>query len=444
MAEDAEGRDTYQGDVETLKQTMQPHADAGGVSFCTYPDEQRLTTKAKMHPESIVAHGNLLKDLRSLQQNLTFPRGKIEAALKLLFPVEKFRNEKEWEDWWVTLGRRIRNMSRCTAQAENKLKPPLWIKQLPWHAEPSVMPAQPAASSAAAPPPQPADAPWQVGWNKELHIAYRHKDNMADLEMSLPITVDPGDEDSAVLKAKFHDGFESQVPDMLVGAYRLGRRNSKGSKASAVLWEAVQAGTHHKLIMSQRLDRSLLISLYEQSRQVCQVRADVFADISAEDQRSQRPADHPAIVAGVAFMAAIGQKYATGELKKWDLFAERDRMMKDKFPEAITKRKMIPSSTKDDESPPKKPAAFTTGAEEEQKEQKEDENTENEEGKNAVLKRPSACVSAWIATGSPAPASPPSPAPTPAPPSPAPSSASSAPAYDGIPLPFSMMESFWS
>ena len=73
MAEDAEGRDTYQGDVETLKHTMQPHADAGGVSFCTYPDEQRLTTKAKMHPESIVAHGNLLKDLRSLQQNLAFP-----------------------------------------------------------------------------------------------------------------------------------------------------------------------------------------------------------------------------------------------------------------------------------------------------------------------------------------------------------------------------------
>ena len=205
----------------------------------------------------------------------------------------------------------------------------------------------------------------------------------------------------------------------------------------------MQAGTHHKLSISQRLDRSLLISLYKQSRQVCQVRADVFADISAEDQRSQRPADHPAIVAGVAFMAAIGQKYATGELKKGDLFAERDRMMKDKFPEAITKRKMIPSSTKDDESPLKKPAAFTKGAEEEQKEQKEDENTENKEEKNAVLKKPSASFSAWIATASPAPTSPPTPAPTPAPPSPAPSSASSAPAYEGIPLPFSMMESFW-
>ena len=174
---------------------------------------------------------------------------------------------------------------------------------------------------------------------------------MADMEMSLPITVDPGEEDSAVLKAKFHDGFESQVPDMLVGAYRRGLRKAKGSKASAVLWEAVQAGTHHKLIISQRLDRSLLISLYEQSRQVCQVRADIFADISAEDQRSQRPADHPAIVAGVAFMAAIGQKYATGELKKCDLHTERDRMMKDKFPQAITKRKRL--CTKDDESPPK-------------------------------------------------------------------------------------------
>ena len=70
-------------------------------------------------------------------------------------------------------------MSRCNSQAENKLKPLPWIKQLPWHAEDAssaaVPPAQPAASSAAAPPPQPADAPWQVGWNKELQIAYRHK-----------------------------------------------------------------------------------------------------------------------------------------------------------------------------------------------------------------------------------------------------------------------------
>ena len=96
-------------------------------------------------------------------------------------------------------------------------------------------------------------------------------------EMSLSIEDENLALDEALVDLEFPDGTKL-VGTITYGQHRKAIAAVTGSLKHDVLWEAEHEITHHKIWMAQRVDRRLLLSVYEQSRQICQVRLDVFGE----------------------------------------------------------------------------------------------------------------------------------------------------------------------
>ena len=60
------------------------------------------------------------------------------------------------------------------------------------------------------------------------------------------------------------------------------RGNAKG--VVPVLWEGQMESSNHRVTLQQRLDRKLLLSLFEQGHQICQLRLDVFGEIKDQSK----------------------------------------------------------------------------------------------------------------------------------------------------------------
>ena len=78
--------------------------------------------------------------------------------------------------------------------------------------------------------------------------------------------------------------------------------------------------------MRQRADRTLLVSLYEQKKQILQVKAEFFGDTNGA--KNMLPPSHPAIVAAATFMTSIANAYAADRIKKHELKVDRDQRLK--------------------------------------------------------------------------------------------------------------------
>jgi hypothetical protein len=85
--------------------------------------------------------------------------------------------------------------------------------------------------------------------------------------------------------------------------------------------------SHNKLTLNQRVDRHLLLSLFEQSRQTLQVRVDASGEL--EDQSAQLPDSHPVLEKAISFMKAIAVQYKDGKVGKSELKDLRDKNLKD-------------------------------------------------------------------------------------------------------------------
>jgi hypothetical protein len=87
--------------------------------------------------------------------------------------------------------------------------------------------------------------------------------------------------------------------------------------------------THHRITIQQRCDRELLLSCYEQTRQILQCRIDRFGGLE-EPQPRTLPNDHAAVQGAFRYMRPLAERYASGELKTViDLKAEHKRLMKE-------------------------------------------------------------------------------------------------------------------
>ena len=77
-----------------------------------------------------------------------------------------------------------------------------------------------------------------------------------------------------MMKARFSDGYVYDIPELTL-------KGAEASKARSVKKEVIWEGEmviapYHHLEVKQRADRSLLLSLYEQSHQRLQLRLDRF------------------------------------------------------------------------------------------------------------------------------------------------------------------------
>ena len=86
--------------------------------------------------------------------------------------------------------------------------------------------------------------------------------------------------------ARWFDGVSWKISDLTVAGWQklvAGRTRV----VEEPLWTGVQHSSHNHMHISQRLDHSLLMSIFEQSRQIMQVRVDIFGPL---------PSPQPAVV----------------------------------------------------------------------------------------------------------------------------------------------------
>jgi hypothetical protein len=113
-------RKRFQGSPEGLARALRTFVVERGVSFCTYADEAMSAGYSKLVHGDTYTEGQieLLALLRSLSENMAFPRSTLLRALKIL-QKELRSSSPAWKmdksrisDWAETLQRRIRNCCR--------------------------------------------------------------------------------------------------------------------------------------------------------------------------------------------------------------------------------------------------------------------------------------------------------------------------------------------
>ena len=256
-------------------------------------------------------------------------------------------------DWLETITNRIRNLCRVVRHGEDsaiaaavKADAPIsvkWIKMLPWRREtaPKDEPKDEDEPKGEDEPkedePKSEDEPkgedepkreeiYKCRLNNELNNAWRVKvgedlDGGAE-EPTMKLSWVP---DLDVVTAKWFDGYEHVFEGPEATEFLALFRDSR-AKHSA-LWQDTHAKTKHTLEIKQRIDRQLLLSLYEQTRQILQVRMDRFGLVPGEPQKQLQP-DDPTLKIAVSFMTKLAEKYRDDELDVKELKTMRDEELK--------------------------------------------------------------------------------------------------------------------
>ena len=134
------------------------------------------------------------------------------------------------------------------------------------------------------------------GFCTQTLLGWRCKNSEAEVESlkeySWPLTVDNVPDDKLVL-ITWPDEDSVMFFELSIGNYKLMSQFDKQAArgGEGFMWEGEMMGTHHRLTIAQRKDRALLLSLYEQGKQVCMVRMNILAPIANESEFLEK--DHP-------------------------------------------------------------------------------------------------------------------------------------------------------
>jgi hypothetical protein len=344
----------YKGNAHEFKELIQPVLDKMGKHLCRYPSEEEKVQDARTLPQSIVKEDWLLEILHGESNALLYPKAIVEGALNIIVKEQQTKwqfDANDAKDWVTTMTRRIRNLARVVGQPLSKNRTPVWMKKLKFHLKMKTLEISgdhPVGSDAENGSADEADnaengsadeadsdnAPlansmpeWIVKFDKELMLATRSKKQGGKVELSMPIldfaSMSPND----MVKATFTIGGVTvhEVPGLTFGNLRLLMRNNH-NKGIGRIWQGEHKTTHHAIFIEQRVDRCLLLSLFEQSKQRLQLRMDMFGEVANQSQ--QLPKDDPTLAKAVAFMIPIAQKFESGELDHSELKEHRDECLR--------------------------------------------------------------------------------------------------------------------
>jgi len=232
-------------------------------------------------------------------------------------------NQQQRVDWTECMTARLLNLLHAVFRSMVKRDQPKWCQNPPWNStnvtiaiddiETTETPVEPALACA------PVDTQYHTGLDSSVNLCWRIPvdGDSTDVVMALPTTKQhlEGKADDEVLVAHFADGLQLEVPGVTVARARM---MLEGTPVNARrVWEG-QTEMNHALLIQQRADRQVLISLFEQSRQILQVTAKTFGDVPdrPEGKNCAEPLDptHPAVVKAVEFLKPLAQKYATGDI----------------------------------------------------------------------------------------------------------------------------------
>jgi hypothetical protein len=152
-------------------------------------------------------------------------------------------------------------------------------------------------------------------------------------------------QDTDPVYAKFADGSQHAIFDFTVLQWRAKQlaNQERGKTKQQWMWEGKHIVNGAELHIAARTDRGMLLSLYQDKKQICQI------GLKAIDKEE-----------ALGIMKVIAEAYAADELKLDDVYAKRDELLKASGSTKKGRIKKRPASASGDTIEPtvsKKPAA---------------------------------------------------------------------------------------
>ena len=198
-------------------------------------------------------------------------------------------------------------------------------------------------------------ANYVYGMNEELLLAWRAKlETPSEKVLSLPLQESWEDgkppDDAIIVVAQWYDGHDAEIPGLSWGRLRKMHADRQStSPAFGNLFDGTQKGTKHRITVSQRVDRRLLLCMYEQESLVLSINIGDFAFV--ENEHEQQRLEHPAVQRAMQFMKPFYEQFVAGTIKRDELRAAKNDKLK---AEGISNRRKP--------APRKTPATATTAA----------------------------------------------------------------------------------
>ena len=123
----------------------------------------------------------------------------------------------------------------------------------------------------------------------------------------------PGAKPTDPMYAVFPDGTQGPIFEWTVESWMMKDTSNDDDRFR---WTGVLAEAAHHITVRFRQGRSLLACIFEQSKQILQVRADEFRDLVSDEEATKARA--------YMFMKTIAEEYIDGIIKKDDLKQVRD------------------------------------------------------------------------------------------------------------------------
>ena len=307
----------------TLSALLIPFAAQYGTGFIKY-DESEHCKDARVMPEVMLRQKDLMAVLSqgSKPFSKSVVRQEMQALHEHFAQTWKFKGDSEVADWLTTITRRICNAQSVIFSAKRKSEYPKWLKQV-LGTEGDSNPAEAAKDS------------WEYGFDEETKCAWRRKVGASEpKDLAVAIVDAAGDQEP--ITARFLDGSSAQIHEITCKAYRDMLKNKRG-EGTGVVWRGEHSKTSNALRVQIRADRGILMSLYEQGAQICQIPIDIFEEEEWKDKNRVGKATDPkkfatpnsaeARKAAEAFMVSIAKEYAADKIPKEDLYVHRDSQL---------------------------------------------------------------------------------------------------------------------
>ena len=285
---------------------LQKHAKK--PSFVSYAE----SAKTPLRPDLIVAQKDLVRDAKRTIDTMCFSIKTLRKVLEEIHSEKRNADDPSWnlsddkvESWALKNAHRLQSLFRHVRQAEVKQSKAPWFRL--------VFPDD----EATAPP---VKTEYVYGYNREVETAWRALADAPERKEWASSHWAPADAAaSAATRAKWDDGDEHDVTECTCEEKRKKDAHAKADarKKRSSLFEGFKGKSKVKL--AWRTDRGMLISLYRDGHQICQMKPAALV-LPNQEQTAEQAAQK--------IMLKVTQDYMAEEVEENRLYDRRDMLMK--------------------------------------------------------------------------------------------------------------------
>ena len=328
----AEQRQRWQGSAEELAEALDPVARRKGRVMLIYDDSPKCQ-KALLSTDRVYAAHQLLEALHGLAPRLHFVRSTVKEAMQAILDRYgdswKLVKDADRRDWVETLTKRVMNITRSVSQGEVTTPSAKWVLELPWNKskKPRTLKARASrvdtdGEEAAA---KEDRVEYEYGFSTDLSLPWtRAGTRHATPKPGAVVLREQGDKDDDPIRASWPDGTIKSITACTWGEWST-TSSAKHAPVADVLYASEHSASHHRLLVKPRMDRGLLVSLYEQNSHIGCVRVALLS--TEADEPPDCKNNHHKVA---ALMIRLTKRYEKNEFLRSDLYARRNEMLQER------------------------------------------------------------------------------------------------------------------